>query len=276
MTLSNPHATAGGMTNYNSLFLSHHYGDNIHLLNDPFHLSLLARVCHPDTYQPTINQAVDVLYKQLLSIAVNNEFEQETFSAPTRMTQFHPMQPLTGMRIKRQQKAVCVDLARAGIFPSQVCYEQLHWLLPPEMIRQDHIFASRLTNENHEVIGTQIGSHKIGGDIKDAYVLFPDPMGATGTTIISALDFYKKNIPGPAKKFLALHLIVTPEYLRHVSEAHPDIGVYAFRLDRGLSSKEVLESELGKNWGKEQGLNENDYIVPGAGGFGEIMNNSFV
>lgn len=264
------------MTNNKSLFLNHHYGSNIHLLNDLFHSSLLAKLCHPDTFQPTINQAVEVLYKHILSIAVNNEFEQESFSAPTRMTQTHPDQPLTGTRVKNHQRAICVDLARAGIYPSQVCYEYLHWLLPPEMLRQDHIFASRLTNESHEVIGTQIGSHKIGGDVKDAYVLIPDPMGATGTTIISAIDFYKKTIPGPAKRFLALHLIVTPEYLRNVTEVHPDVAVYALRLDRGLSSKEVLEAELGKYWSQERGLNENDYIVPGAGGFGEIMNNSFV
>jgi uracil phosphoribosyltransferase len=133
-----------------------------------------------------------------------------------------------------------------------------------------------MTDETHAVVGTQIGSHKIGGDVKDAMVIFPDPMGATGTTIISAIDFYKKSIPGPAKRYLALHLIVTPEYLKQVTEAHPDVVVYAFRLDRGLSSQEVLSSELGKFWSQERGLNDNDYIVPGAGGFGEIMNNSFV
>ncbi|MEY4616437.1 MAG: hypothetical protein RJB66_1397 [Pseudomonadota bacterium] len=264
------------MTINSNYFLDHHYGKQVFLLNDSFHTSLLARVCHPETFQPTINQAVEILYKQLLIIAVNNELEKESFSSPTRMTQSHPNQPLTGVRIKPEQRVVCVDLARAGILPSQICYEHLHWLLNPNLIRQDHIFASRLTNQSHSVIGTQIGSHKIGGDIKDSFVLFPDPMGATGTTILAAIDFYKKTIPGPAKRFLALHLIVTPEYLRKVTTAHPDVMIYAFRLDRGLSSQRALHSELGMFWDEERGLNENDYIVPGAGGFGEIMNNSFV
>mgnify|MGYP000128422556 CR=1 FL=1 len=31
-----------------------------------------------------------------------------------------------------------------------------------------------------------------------------------------------------------VHLIVTPEYLRHVTEHHPEVQVYALRLDRGL------------------------------------------
>ena len=106
--------------------------------------------------------------------------------------------------------------------------------------------------------------------------MFHNPMGATGATITSTIELYKNSVLGPAKRFLALHLIVTPEYLKHVTEAHPDVVVYALRLDRGLSAKEVLDSELGLYWDKEKGLNENDYIVPGAGGFGEIMNNSFV
>lgn len=264
------------MSSSDSLFIKHHYGDRVHLLQDVFHHSLLARLCHPSTHQPDINRIVERLYKHLLTVVVNKELEQESFSAHTRMTAFHPNHSLTGVRIKPDQKIVCVDLMRAGVYPSQVCYEELHWLVSHELIRQDHIFASRVTDDQHRVIGTQIGAHKIGGDIKESLVFFPDPMGATGTTIISTMDFYKKNIPGPVKRFLALHLIVTPEYLKQVLAAHKDVVVYAFRLDRGLSSPDVLASELGLFWDKERGLNDKDYIVPGAGGFGEIMNNAFV
>lgn len=264
------------MIDNNSIFQKHHYGKRVFLLKDLFHHSLLAKVCHPEMIQPQINQAIRVLYQYLLSVAMSQELENETFSAPTRMMTYHPDHPLSGSRIKDHQRIVCVDLARAGIYPSQVCYEHLHWLVQASCLRQDHIFASRMTGEHNNVIGTHIGSHKIGGDIKDAHVLFPDPMGATGTTILSTIDFYKKNIAGPARKFLALHLIVTPEYLKSVTTNHPDVVVYAFRLDRGLSTNEILQSELGQYWEQERGLNDHDYIVPGAGGFGEIMNNSFV
>lgn len=258
------------------LFIKHHYGERVHLLHDVFHHSLLAHLCHPSVHQPEINQIVKRLYQHLVSVVVNKELEQEPFSSPTRMTAFHPNSPLTGVRIKAKQKLVCVDLIRAGIYPSQVCYEELHWLGSHELIRQDHIACSRVTDEQHRVIGTQISSHKIGGDIKGSLVFFSDPMGATGTTLITAIDFYKKNIPGPAKRFIALHLIVTPEYLKQVLSAHPDVFVYAFRLDRGMSSPDILSTELGQFWNQERGLNDKDYIVPGAGGFGEIMNNAFV
>ena len=107
-------------------------------------------------------------------------------------------------------------------------------------------------------------------------VFFPDPMGATGNTIVTAIDHYKTKVEGPAARFVALHLIVTPEYLRRVLTAHPDVMIYALRLDRGLSPRQVLETTPGTHWDQEKGLNDKDYIVPGGGGFGEIMNNSFV
>ena len=69
---------------------------------------------------------------------------------------------------------------------------------------------------------------------------------------------------------------MTPEYLKNVHEHHPDLIVYAVRVDRGLSPEEVLHSVPGTHWDEERGLNDKHYIVPGGGGFGEIMNNSFV
>ena len=75
---------------------------------------------------------------------------------------------------------------------------------------------------------------------------------------------------------MAVHLIVTPEYLRHVRTKHPDVVVYAMRLDRGLSPVDVLASVPGERWEEEKGLTDHHYIVPGGGGLGEIMNNSFV
>jgi uracil phosphoribosyltransferase len=100
-------------------------------------------------------------------------------------------------------------------------------------------------------------------------------MGATGGTISAAIEHYMKNIPGPARKYIALHLIVTPEYLRKITTQHPDMSIYAIRIDRGLSSKRALDATPGTYWDEEKGLDNNSYIVPGAGGIGEIMNNSF-
>ena len=34
---------------------------------------------------------------------------------------------------------------------------------------------------------------------------------------------------------IALHLIVTPEYIRKLQDAQPEVEIYALRLDRGLT-----------------------------------------
>ena len=257
-------------------FTEHHYGPRVHILNNPFLHTLLARLCSPETFQPEIDRLVELLYTHLISIVVNKEFTKENLNTPTRMTAIHPEQKVQGQGISALQKAVCVNLARAGTFPSHVCYQFLHYALLSQNIRQDHIFASRLTGDKDQVTGTELGGTKIGGDVTDRFVIFPDPMGATGNTLVSAIEFYKQKIKGPARKFLALHLIVTPEYLKRVLQAHPEVEIYCIRLDRGLSSEAVLKAAPGKFWDQEKGLNDKDYILPGGGGFGEIMNNSFV
>lgn len=257
-------------------YLVHHYGPRVRIINNLYLNSVLAELCHPSTVQPKINSLVRILYSHLLTSVMHQDFPEEAFREPTRMATYHPNQLLEGNRILPQQRVICVNLARAGTYPSHVCYEQLHSVIKPEFLRQDHIFAARMTNEKDEVIGTQMSSHKIGGDIKDAIVLIPDPMGATGNTLISTLDYYKKEIVGPCRFMIAMHLIVTPEYLKKVTESHPDALIYALRVDRGLSSPAILKTPLGTHWDQERGLNDKDYIVPGAGGFGEIMNNSFV
>lgn len=256
--------------------LKHHYGSQVHILDSTYLNSILADLCHPDTYQPKINHSIRTLYSHLLSCVIDNEFPKEDFKSPTRMSASYPEQLLTGKRIFKKQRVVCVNLARAGTYPTHTCYELLHEVIDQAQIRQDHIFAARQLNAKSEVTGTDLRSHKIGGDVKDAIILIPDPMGATGNTILTTMNYYKNHIEGPYAKIIAIHLIVTPEYLKKVTTNNPDTIVYALRVDRGLSSAEVLNSEPGKFWDKEIGLNSKDYIVPGAGGFGEIMNNSFI
>jgi uracil phosphoribosyltransferase len=144
------------------------------------------------------------------------------------------------------------------------------------VVRQDHFVMARVLDEASKVIGARISGSKIGGDVDDAILLFPDPMGATGGSMCTAIDAYKKEVIGKPRKIIAANLIVTPEYLKRVTTAHPEVIVYALRLDRGLSPEEIFETVPGTHWDKERGLDDKQYIVPGGGGFGEIMNNAYV
>lgn len=260
---------------YSAPEIQHAYGQNVHILSDPFLLTHLAHLCSPKTTQPVINQLVEAIYSNLIKVVLNQEFPRKSVEMATRMEKLHPDRAFyRGEILDQDQAVVSVNLARAGTYPSHICYSALNYVLNSQVVRQDHISVNRETNAQEQVIGARVAGIKIGGNIDDAIVLFPDPMGATGNTIISAMNIYKNDIQGVAKKFIALHLIVTPEYLKRVSTAHPDVVIYAVRLDRGLSSPEVLNSVPGSRWADEKGLNDHHYIVPGGGGFGEILNNA--
>ncbi len=101
-------------------------------------------------------------------------------------------------------------------------------------------------------------------------------MAATGSSVLDALEVFDALPGGPPARTVLCHLMVTPEYLRRLTQARPDVHVYALRLDRGMSSEEVLATVPGSRWDEESGLNDHQYIVPGAGGLGELINNAFV
>lgn len=256
--------------------IEHHYGSNYHILADPFLLTHLARLCAENTYQPAINDLITVIYQNLVKIVLNNEFPRKTTKINSRMFQYTPRGVYEGQVLDPDIMTVAVNIARAGTVPSQICYDQFNRILNPRLVRQDHLIMNRTTNEDEQVIGANISGVKIGGPIENAIVVFPDPMGATGSSLSKVLDYYKHKVEGKPQKLIGIHLIVTPEYLRCVKKEHPDLIVYAIRLDRGLSSEEVLKTAPGQRWDEEVGLNGHQYIVPGGGGFGEILNNSYV
>jgi uracil phosphoribosyltransferase len=254
--------------------MEHRYGPNVHLMADPYLLSHLAQLCSKDTHQPVINELVTTLYSSLLKTVVNREFPTRPAEMPTRMAEYHPEAVYRGPIIDPESPVVTVNLARAGTLPSHICYTALNYFMNPRKVRQDHVSIGRTTDEQEKVTGSKVSGHKIGGPVDGAIVLFPDPMGATGGTLVEAVEMYKRY--GKAAKYVSLHCIVTPEYLKRVRQAHPDLVIYAVRLDRGLSPAEVLKSVPGEHWDRERGLNDKHYIVPGGGGFGEIMNNAYV
>jgi uracil phosphoribosyltransferase len=254
--------------------LPHLYGENVHLLSNPLLLSHLARLCSKETTQPIVNELVTTIYSSLLDVVINKEFPKRKASIASRMVDAHSEAVYEGPIIDPEVNVVSVNLARAGTVPSHVCYSNLNYILNPRRVRQDHISIARALDDQLQVTGSLVSGHKIGGQIDDFLVLFPDPMGATGGTLVEAMDLYKKH--GKALKYIALHCIVTPEYLRNIQNHHPELQVYAVRLDRGLSSAEVLNSIPGTYWDREKGLNGSQYIIPGGGGFGEVMNNAYV
>jgi uracil phosphoribosyltransferase len=256
--------------------LEHRYGANVHILANPFLLGHLATLCARETIQPAISRLVRLLYGDLVRTVIAAELPRRRVAIPTRMIATSPRAIFEGEVMDREVRVVTVNIARAGAVPSQVAYDLLNETLDPALVRQDHIIMSRMLGDHEQVVGAGIGGMKIGGDVDGAYLLFPDPMGATGSSLATAIDTYKRKVAGTPRRIVNIHLIVTPEYLRNMTRTHPDVVVYALRVDRGLSAPDVLETVPGTRWDEERGLDDHQYIVPGGGGFGEILNNAFV
>jgi uracil phosphoribosyltransferase len=262
---------------YRPAEIAHLYGERVHLLDDPVGWTLLARVGSPEVTQPEVGRLVSALYTSLVQAVIAAELPRERASVRTRMAVEHPeLAVYRGLTVARDTKVVTVGIARAGTLPSQVTYDMLNSLFDPAGVRQDHLSMSRVTNEHGEVTGVTWHDAKIGRDVEDRYVLFPDPMGATGSSMVSAMQHYLEQLDGRPRRCIAIHLIVTPEYVRRVTREVPEALVYALRLDRGLSPPEVLDRVPGERWDDERGLNARHYIVPGAGGVGELLNNAWV
>jgi uracil phosphoribosyltransferase len=256
--------------------LTHAYGDRVHILSDPYHLSLLATLSSVDTNQPEINHLVTSLYRDLITAVVSREFPRCPRATDTRMIEHTPDGVFVGEVIDPTTRVVSVDVARAGMLPAQICFDALNHVLEPEGVRQDHLIMNRVTNARGEVTGARIFGEKTGGDVGGRYVLFPDPMGATGSSLIKAIRYYQESQDGDPARLITMNLIVTPEFVRNLTAAYPRAIIYAFRLDRGLSDPEVLATPPGTHPDRESGLNDQHYIVPGAGGLGEVINNVYV
>lgn len=254
----------------------HAYGPNVFLHSQPYPLALLARLGHPEATQPEVGRLAQRLYEFLFTQVASTELAVESAAIPTRMTALHPEQMWTGTRVAPAQKVVVADVARAGILGAQLFYERFNELLEPAGVRQDHLFVGRQTDEAGRVIGAEIRSAKIGGPLTGATLVIPDPMGATGGSLLEVLAHYERTGAGRPDRIVFAHLIVTPEYVRRIHAAWPDARIHAVRLDRGHSSAAALALPPGTRPDEESGLDSHQYIVPGAGGLGEVLNNAWV
>lgn len=87
---------------------------------------------------------------------------------------------------------------------------------------------------------------KLPKDIAKREVIVVDPMLATGGSAVDAINLLKRqNVTNI--KFMCI--IAAPEGLKALSDAHPDVKIYAASLD--------------------EKLNEHSYIVPGLGDAGD-------
>ena len=255
--------------------LTHHYGSDVRLFDDSFLSTLLVRIGSSTTGTAEIPNLVRTAYQRLMHEILASEFPRTQQRWPTRMTAQEPRAFVEGPMLSRDTKLVICSVIRAGMLPAQACYEAAIEVLPPENVRLDVLNMSREVGPDGKVCGVRLDGSKIGGPVDNAVVLLPDPMGATGGTVCRAVEVYRE-LGGTPHAIAAAHMMVTPEAIQKVTKSHPGARVYAGRLDRGLSSERALAADPGQYPDEERGLSDVQYIIPGAGGMGELLTNSWV
>lgn len=253
----------------------HGYGPGVHILEDAWTAAATAKLSSPDCTHTELVQVVRALTTRLATTAFGRELPTSERSVRTRMAEKHgELGTWRGEALDRAAEVVVLDVIRGGIIPSQTCFELLSLVHPIERLRLDHLNMQRVPGEDGRVDRVELTGSKVGGSIEGSTLVIPDPMGATGGTILRALE-HLKAAHGMPSRLILIPLICTPEFLRAVQTLDVDLSVYTARVDRGMSDRDVLASPLGARWAEERGLDDEDYIVPGAGGVGEVLNHSW-
>jgi len=99
---------------------------------------------------------------------------------------------------------------------------------------------------NEHTLAAHTYLERLAADLSQRVAIIVDPMLATGGSMTATVDLLKK---AGAHDIRALVLVAAPEGVRRLSQAHPDVDVYAGALD--------------------QGLDANGFIVPGLGDAGD-------
>ncbi|GJC30829.1 hypothetical protein KAM398_09620 [Acinetobacter sp. KAM398] len=83
-------------------------------------------------------------------------------------------------------------------------------------------------------------------DVQNRIAMIIDPMLATGSSLVAAIDLLKAS---GCKDIRVMVLVAAPEGIQRVEAAHPDVVIFTASVD--------------------EGLNQDGYIVPGLGDAGD-------
>ena len=85
--------------------IEHRYGEGVHILDDPFLTTQLARLCAPATTQPLFNALIRQLYTSLIRAVINVEYPQVAVEIDTTIRHTKPDSwignPMKEKKVKR-------------------------------------------------------------------------------------------------------------------------------------------------------------------------------
>jgi len=129
-------------------------------------------------------------------------------------------------------KITIVPILRAGLG----MVEGIVNLIPT--VRVGHIGLFRDPN-THEPVQYYC---KLPEEVNGGLVIVLDPMLATGGSAVAAIDILKRR---GAKEIKMMNIIASPEGVKTVHEAHPDVEIYVSAVDPGMNEKAYIIPGLG-------------------------------
>src|SRR5688572_26761838 len=178
------------------------------------------------------------IFKELVDeIAMLMAYEATSDLALAPVPVETPLERMTAQRVSGK-KLTLVPILRAGLG----MVEGILRLVPAA--RVGHIGLYR----DHDTLEPVDYYFKVPGDAAERDFFLLDPMLATGGSAAAAVSSLKR---AGATRIRFLCLVAAPEGVRRLAAAHPDVGIYAAALDRGLN-------DLG-------------YILPGLGDAGDRL-----
>lgn len=99
---------------------------------------------------------------------------------------------------------------------------------------------------NEETLQAHTYYQKLVPDVHNRIAMIIDPMLATGSSLIAAIDVLKAS---GCKDIRVMVLVAAPEGIQKVEACHPDVKIYTSSID--------------------ERLNEDGYIIPGLGDAGD-------
>jgi len=197
---------------------------NFHIINHPLIKHKLVYIRDKETNPKIFRELV----REISSILAY----EATKNMPTKSVEITtPLTKTNGRKID-MEKIVIVPVLRAGLGMT----EGILSLLPGAKV--GHIGMER----DHDTFLPRDYYFKIPSEPKDRSFLVLDPMLATGGTVIDTIHRLKDS---GAQDIRFLCLIASPEGVKALSEAHPDVIIFTGVMDEKLNSKKYIVPGLG-------------------------------
>lgn len=199
-------------------------------INHPLILHKLAFIRSKDTGSKDFRELVNEV-SMLMAYEVTRDLSMEEVEIETPICK-------TKCKMLSGKKVAIVPILRAGLG----MVDGMLSLIPAAKVGHIGLYRDEETLKPVEYFC------KLPQDIAERDVIVVDPMLATGGSAADALTLLKQK---GAKNLRLMCLISSPEGVKAIQEAHPDVDIYLAAID--------------------EKLNEKGYIVPGLGDAGDRL-----